>query len=47
MKNFFFDTAEPDLNFDRDKAIYIGDISHGERNSKNDQEQSAENICGM
>ena len=28
IKDFFFDTAEPDLNFDGDKAVYIGDVSH-------------------
>ena len=28
VKDFFFDAAKPDLNFDGNEAIYIGDISH-------------------
>ena len=37
MKNFFLDITEPDLDFDRNKAVYVGDVSHAECHSQNDQ----------
>ena len=34
-KKTFFNTAKPNLNFNRNEAVYIGDIPHYQGNPKN------------